>query len=122
MSHAQDFADALADIRADAEVSVTYVAGVREIELTDVGEGMKRWAYLDGDGLVVHLETKDFLIEAKQLGGIEPKVGHILKRRFGNTITQHRVESPNDEGCFYYEDNLHTAIRVHTIKSKETSA
>ena len=122
MSHAQDFADALADIRADAEVSVTYIRGRQEIELSDVGEGMKRWTFLDGNGLIVHLETKDFLISAHQLGGLLPKVGDVLKRRSGEIITRYRVESPNDEGCYYYEDHLDTSIRVHTVKSKETSA
>ena len=115
MPHAQDFADALADIRQDAAVTITYIRGIQEIELSDVGEGMKKWAFPNASGFWVHVTSKDFLVDAKQMQ-IEPQQGDIIKRRNGLEIDIYRVESINNEGCFHFQDDGRTALRIHTLK------
>jgi len=117
-SMADEFSEALADVRKEYAASVTYFRGTDEVDLTDVcDDARKVFRFQDSSGFQVIEVTTDFLIEASQLEGLkEPRQGDIIKRAVGDTIEIFKVEAPNGEECFRYQDANRTAMRIHTIK------
>lgn len=100
-------------------ISVKYLRGANEINLTKVGRGSWVFRFQDDNGTTKRIRSRDFLIEAAQLVisgvSIEPAIGHRIEVTVGDTTETFELVSPNNEGCFRFSDNSQKQIRVHTL-------
>lgn len=100
-------------------ISVKYLRGNEEIDLTNVGRGSWIFRFQDELRTTKRLETRDYLIEVAQLviddEPIDPVIGDRIEETVCETKQTYEVVSPNNEGCSRFSDNTRTQIRVHTL-------
>lgn len=112
---AEDIEGALQEIRETYAKAATFCRGARETPLTDVVIGKRTFRFVDDNGFTVHRVTRDFIIEAAQLKGIEPRIGDRIKQTVNGSEQVYDVVSLNGEPCFYHSDDGENTIRIHTL-------
>lgn len=99
--------------RAHMSRTVTYrrVAAQESVSAT-VGKTVFRTD--GGNGVFVHAETRDYLIDVADLAAFEsPRRGDVIVETINNITEAYQVTAPDGEDVFKLE-NDRTVYRVHT--------
>ena len=108
----------LADqMKTHASIDVTYERGVEQVPVKAT-VGKTEFELDDGSGVVVRIQSRDFLIHAADLvlGGIEtlPVAGDLIRETQGAKTFVYEVMAPGDEPHYRYSDPYRKLLRIHT--------
>ena len=92
--------------------TVTYQYGSTSIDVPAT-VGRSQFELVDSGGVVLRVETRDYLISAAALG-VEPKAGH----RITDSGHVYEVAELPGEPAWRWSDPLHQAYRIHTKEVK----
>jgi len=110
--------NAIGNIQNVAGVSITYIQDSNEIDLTAV-VGMSKFSVSDVEGLLIELESKDFIFDAADLTAngcqLTPQRKDIIEQTIGNDTWRYEVARPDGgEQVYRVTDAGRRVVRVHT--------
>ncbi|MCA9179682.1 MAG: hypothetical protein KDB14_34740 [Planctomycetales bacterium] len=108
----------LADqMKTHASIDVTYERGAEQVPIKAT-VGKTEFELDDGSGVVVRIQSRDYLIHAADLvlGGVEtlPVAGDLIREAQGPTIFVYEVMAPGNEPHYRYSDSFRKLLRIHT--------
>jgi len=116
----EDIEAALQEIRVTYARDAVFVNGGDTITLENVVIGKRLFRFVDDNGFMIHTETRDFIVEVSQMGGVEPRIGNTIRETIQGYVHTFKVVSLNNEPCWYYSDDNENTMRIHTqFQSKE---
>ena len=97
--------------------SVIYQRGTDDIEVLAT-IGTTTFQVDDGDGAMLRVESRDYLILAADLmigeTPILPKRGDRIREASGGQVFVYEVMAPGDEPCWRWSDAYRQTMRIHT--------
>jgi hypothetical protein len=100
-----------------ASRAVAYARGVQSVELPAT-IGKTTFEVDDGYGVLVHFESRDFLMLAADLmlGGAPtlPQRGDRIEETQAGQVFVYEVTAPGKEPCWRYSDAYRKTLRIHT--------
>ena len=108
----------LADqMKTHASIDVTYERGAEQVPVKAT-VGKTEFELDDGSGVVVRIQSRDFLIHTADLvlGGVEtlPVAGDLIRETQGAKTFVYEVMAPGDEPHYRYSDPYRKLLRIHT--------
>lgn len=108
----------LADqMKTHASIDVLYERGVEQMPVKAT-VGKTEFELDDGSGVVVRVQSRDYLIQAADLvlGGSEtlPAAGDLIREPQGAKTFVYEVMAPGDEPHYRYSDPYRKLLRIHT--------
>ena len=108
----------LADqMKTHASIDVTYERGAEQVPVKAT-VGKTEFELDDGSGVVVRVQSRDFLIHAADLvlGGVEtlPVAGDVIRETQGAKTFVYEVMAPGKEPHWRYSDPYRKSLRIHT--------
>ena len=108
----------LADqMKTHASVDVVYERGAEEVPVKAT-IGKTEFELDDGSGVVVRIQSRDYLIHAAdlQLSGSPtlPIAGDRIRETQGDKTFVYEVMAPGNEPHYRYSDPFRKALRIHT--------
>jgi len=108
----------LADqMKTHASIDVTYERGAEQVPVKAT-IGKTEFDLDDGSGVVVRVQSRDFLIQAADLvlGGIEslPVAGDLIRETQGTKTFVYEVMAPGEEPHYRFSDPFRKLLRIHT--------
>lgn len=108
----------LADqLKTHGSVDVLYERGAEQVAVK-VTIGKTEFELDDGSGVVVRIQSRDFLIQAADLvlGGVPslPVAGDRIRETQGATTFVYEVMAPGNEPHYRYSDPFRRLLRIHT--------
>lgn len=108
----------LADqMKTHASVDVVYERGAEQVAVKAT-VGKTEFELDDGSGVVVRIQSRDYLIHAAdlQLGGAPtlPVAGDRIRETQGGTTFVYEVMAPGNEPHYRYSDAFRKLFRIHT--------
>ena len=118
----EDINGALEEIRVTYDRAATFINGTTTIALTGVVIGKRTFRFVDDNGFTIHAETRDYIIEAAQMGGLAPRIGNTITETINGYVHTYKVVSLNNEPCFYFSDDSENTMRIHTQFQSKVAA
>lgn len=108
----------LADqMKSHASVDVVYERGAEQVA-AKATIGKTEFELDDGSGVVVRIQSRDYLIHAAdlQLSGSPtlPVAGDRIRETQGGTTFVYEVMAPGNEPHYRYSDAFRKLLRIHT--------
>jgi hypothetical protein len=108
----------LADqLKTHASVDVQYERGAQQVAVKAT-IGRTEFELDDGSGVVVRIQSRDYLIQAADLvlGGIPslPVAGDRIRETQGATTFVYEVMAPGNEPHYRFSDPFRKLLRIHT--------
>jgi len=104
-------------LKTHASADVIYVRGVDQIPVKAT-IGKTEFEIDDGSGVVLRIQSRDFLIHAADLvlGGTEilPVAGDLIREVQGANTFVYEVMAPGNEPHYRYSDPFRKLLRIHT--------
>lgn len=102
----------MASIRRATGVAVTYTRGASSKSVTAT-LGVSDWNVTDAQGLMLRVETRDFLIQASDLSGTfgDPQRGDTIA--FSGWLYEVHPAGP-DLPLFQHSGSVKNQLRIHT--------
>ena len=104
----------MATVKRDRGVLVSYTQNVTIRANITAIPGESKWPAENASGLVVEIESRDWLIEVVDMGRLVPASGDVVVRNDGVTIRTFNVVPPTPTMRPYSEERNGTWYRVHT--------
>jgi hypothetical protein len=102
--------------------AVTYTRGSQSAEVPAT-IGKTTFELVDGYGVLVRHESRDFLVLATNLflgaAPALPERGDQIRETQGNTVFVYEVMAPGKEPCWRYSDLYRKTLRIHTKQVEE---
>ena len=108
----------LADqMKTHASNDIVYERGAEQVAVKAT-IGKTEFELDDGSGVVVRIQSRDYLIHTAdlQLGGAPslPVAGDRIRETQGGTTFVYEVMSPGEEPHYRYSDAFRKLLRIHT--------
>ena len=108
----------LADqLKTHASADVIYVRGADQVPVKAT-IGKTEFELDDGSGIVVRIQSRDFLIHTADLvlGGVEtlPVAGDLIRETQGTNTFVYEVMAPGNEPHYRYSDPFRKLLRIHS--------
>ena len=108
----------LADqMKTHASIDIIYERGAEQVPVKAT-VGKTEFELDDGSGVVVRIQSRDYLIHAADLvlGGVEtlPVAGDLIREAQGAKTFVYEVMAPGDEPHYRYSDPFRKLLRIHT--------
>jgi hypothetical protein len=108
----------LADqMKMHASVDVIYERGAEQVPVKAT-VGKTEFEIDDGSGVVVRIQSRDYLIQAADLvlGGMEtlPLAGDLIRETQGANTFVYEIMAPGNEPHYRYSDPFRKLLRIHT--------
>lgn len=108
----------LADqMKTHASIDVIYERGAEQVPVKAT-VGKTEFELDDGSGVVVRIQSRDYLIHAADLvlGGVEtlPVAGDLIREAQGPITFIYEVMAPGNEPHYRYSDPFRKLLRIHT--------
>lgn len=108
----------LADqMKTHASVDVVYERGAEQVPVKAT-VGKMEFELDDGSGLVVRVQSRDYLIQSADLvlGGVPslPVSGDRIRETQGATTFVYEVNAPGNEPHYRFSDPFRKLLRIHT--------
>ena len=108
----------LADqMKTHASVDVLYERGAEQVAVKAT-IGKTEFELDDGSGVVVRIQSRDYLIQAADLvlGGTPswPVAGDRIRETQGATTFVYEVNAPGNEPHYRFSDPFRKLLRIHT--------
>ncbi len=104
-------------LKTHASGDVTYIRGADQV-MVKATIGKTEFEIDDGSGVVVRIQSRDFLIHTAdlQLGGVEtlPVAGDLIHETQGNNKFVYEVVAPGNEPHYRYSDPFRKLLRIHS--------
>ena len=108
----------LADqLKTHASVDVTYARGADQV-MVKATIGKTEFEIDDGSGVIVRIQSRDFLIHAADLilAGTEtlPVAGDLIRETQGANTFVYEVMAPGNSPPYHYSDPFRKLLRIHS--------
>jgi hypothetical protein len=108
----------LADqLKTHASVEVLYVRGAGSVSV-NATIGKTEFEVDDGSGVILRVQSRDFLIQAAdlQFGGVAslPVAGDRIRETQGSQTFVYEVMAPGNEPHYRFSDPFRKLLRIHT--------
>lgn len=104
-------------LKTHASSDVVYVRGVDQVPVKAT-IGKTEFEIDDGSGVIVRIQSRDFLIHAADLvlGGTEtlPVAGDLIRETQGTNTFVYEVMAPGNEPHFRYSNPFRKLLRIHS--------
>ena len=104
-------------LKTHASVDVTYIRGADQATVKAT-IGKTEFEIDDGSGVVVRVQSRDFLIHTADLvlGGTEtlPVAGDLIHETQGSNTFVYQVMAPGNEPHYRYSDPFRKLLRIHS--------
>ena len=108
----------LADqLKTHGSVDVLYRRGAEQVAVKST-IGKTEFELDDGSGVVVRIQSRDYLIQSADLvlGGVPslPVAGDRIRETQGATTFVYEVNAPSNEPHYRFSDPFRKLLRIHT--------
>ena len=104
---------------------VIYQRGTDSVEVAAT-IGTTTFQVDDGDGAMLRIESRDYLILAADLvigeTPVLPKRGDRIRETSGSQVFTYEVMAPGDEPCWRWSDGYRQTLRIHTKQTNMETA